>query len=210
MSSTHNKNQNEKIKIIVAKYNEDTSWLWNYKQYVLIYNKGEPIINNPYFYNISNVGREGHTYLHYIINNWGYLPDKIFFTQGKINDHTTYSLIKYLFSDEPLVINLNCNKTNCYNMWGHVNVRGTIYNNITKSKYTYGEWWDIYIKKTRPTYKNFRWSAGSIFSVSNKLIYQNTKEYYINLLNTLSHCNNPEEGHYIERSWYYIFNLSNT
>lgn len=203
METNENK---ELLKIIVAKYNEDIKWLWKYEKYVLIYNKNTPIINNSYFINIPNVGRESHTYLYYIITNWDNLPERMFFTQGKINDHKTFALTDYLFTNKCLVINLNCNKTNCFNMWGHVNVNGTIYNNITKSRFTFGQWWDLFIKKEKPSYKNFRWSSGSIFSVSKNLILQNTKEYYVNLLHSLSYCNNPEEGHYIERSWYYIFN----
>lgn len=201
-----NNNNTNNIKIVVARYNEDTGWLWKYNQYVLIYNKGIPTLNNPYVVNIPNVGREGHTYLHHIITNWENLSDKIFFTQGKISDHKTFPMIDYLFSNNLLTINLNCNKTNCANMWGHVNFFGTIYNNVERSRFTFGEWWDKYVKKPKPSYKNFKWSSGSIFSISKELIYQNERDYYANLLKTLEHCNNPEEGHYIERSWYYIFN----
>lgn len=204
------KDNNEKdistLKIVVAQYNEDTSWLWKYERFTIIYNKSKPILHNPYVMNLPNVGREGHTYLNYIITNWDNLPDKIFFTQGNIKDHNTFLLEKYLFSLEPFVINLNCNKTNCYKMWGHVMFNDdTVRKLVVKSQFTYGEWWDRFINKQKPSFNDFKWSAGSIFSVSKNNIYKNSKEYYVNLINTLSYCNNPEEGHYLERSWYYIF-----
>ena len=50
------------------------------------------------------------------------------------------------------------------------------------------------------------WSHGAIFSVSRELIKQNSLELYIYLYKLVCNHKNPEEGHYFERSWYYIFN----
>ena len=69
-------------------------------------------------------------------------------------------------------------------------------------------WWEHYIQKTIPPLQQLYWSHGAIFSVSKELIYQNSLDYYQNLLECLVHPN-PEEGHYMERSWYYIFNCGN-
>jgi hypothetical protein len=73
------------------------------------------------------------------------------------------------------------------------------------SKYTFGEWWDMYIQKPKPNSNNFKWSPGGIFSIHQELIKKQPLKYYQNLITTLENHINPEEGHYFERSWYYLF-----
>lgn len=67
--------------LVVARYNEDLSWLFkvNNKK-ITIYNKG----NNINYNNIKlpNIGRESHTYLTHIIKNYDNLADITIFTQG--------------------------------------------------------------------------------------------------------------------------------
>lgn len=66
--------------VVIARYNEDISWVkqlnWDY----LIYNKGEYISNE--YKQIPNIGREGETYLRYIIEFYNDLPDYTAFLQG--------------------------------------------------------------------------------------------------------------------------------
>ena len=70
------------IEIVVARYLEDLSWLNNIPRQIpaRIYDKS-PSGDMP------NVGREAHTYLHHICENYDALPDLIVFAQGKPFDH---------------------------------------------------------------------------------------------------------------------------
>ncbi len=194
----------EMVEIIVARYNEDLNWLYNYYHIVKVYDKGNMYSNESI--KLDNIGREGHTFLYHIINNWDNLSGLIFFVQGNILDHDIYPINFYLFTKNHLTINLSCNRTNFENFWGHLIPNKSKYWNIQSSELTYNEWWDKYVQKPKPLKENFKWCPGGIFSVSRQLIYQNSKEYYQNLLSSLRNINNPEEGHYLERSWYYIFN----
>lgn len=75
-------NEND-ISLIVARYNEDIDWVKAYDDIAIIYNKGDKI--NIYFnriINIENIGREGHTYLYHIINNYNNLSSRVIFTQA--------------------------------------------------------------------------------------------------------------------------------
>ena len=72
-------------------------------------------------------------------------------------------------------------------------------------KYKFGEWWDKYLQKPRPQSNNFKWSPGGVFSIHKDLIYKQPKEYYQQLITTIDNHINPEEGHYFERAWYYLF-----
>lgn len=80
----------KKIEICVARYNENTDWL-NNTQFnnfsKIIYNKGPSClsIKTPEKCEerkLDNVGREGHTFLYHIINNYENLADVTIFLPG--------------------------------------------------------------------------------------------------------------------------------
>jgi hypothetical protein len=66
--------------VVIARYNEDVNWVKNLNWDYLIYNKGEDI--NGIYKQIPNIGREGETYLRYIIEFYNNLPNYIAFVQG--------------------------------------------------------------------------------------------------------------------------------
>ena len=74
-----------KTEIVVARYNENLDWLKKIKKSkdikITIYNKGKDDINIP-FIRLPNIGRESHTYLYHIINNYNNLADQTIFCQG--------------------------------------------------------------------------------------------------------------------------------
>lgn len=83
--------------MVVARYKEDVSWIdtalgLDLFDAVEVYNKGpvglshgDPRVR---IRNVSNVGREGGTYLDYIIGNYEKLPEEIWFTQADPFDHS--------------------------------------------------------------------------------------------------------------------------
>jgi len=98
----------KKHTIVVARYNEDVVWLLPYDDCVVLYNKGKDDL--PPFTNIvklANIGREGHTYLHHIIENYNNISDRVTFIQGDplTHNHTIiYGLDNYIYfnSFQPL------------------------------------------------------------------------------------------------------------
>jgi hypothetical protein len=101
-----------KIKLIVARFNEDISWLKEVKLNKIIYNKGANDIKPEQFkkdtedveiINLQNVGRDPHTLLKYIELNYDMLPDAIIFLQGNPFDHV-HNICKFFgdkFLDKP-------------------------------------------------------------------------------------------------------------
>jgi hypothetical protein len=78
-----------KTEIVIARYNEDLSWLKKIPKSIKItvYNKGlDDIIKIPNvkydIIKLPNVGRESHTYLYHIIHNYDNLAHKTIFCQG--------------------------------------------------------------------------------------------------------------------------------
>jgi hypothetical protein len=74
--------------LVIAVYNEDISWINNIDSVdkIHIYNKGQRNIvsTDPRVQvtTLPNVGREGHTFTHHIVNNYDRLPEHTIFLQG--------------------------------------------------------------------------------------------------------------------------------
>ena len=84
-----NKFNPQEVSMVVARYKEDIEWVLPYNDIAIIYNKGLEI-NLPFknIINLANIGREGHTYLYHIIENYNTLTcDRIIFTQGSPFEH---------------------------------------------------------------------------------------------------------------------------
>jgi len=71
--------------IVVAKYNEDISWLSKLPYRAVVYDKSGIKTGNAV--NLPNVGREAHTYAEHIARNYDKLADVTIFTQAKPFDH---------------------------------------------------------------------------------------------------------------------------
>ena len=59
--------------LIIARYNENLEWLKKYQDFkIIIYNKGQKLKKNRLFniIDLENVGRESHTWLFHIVNNY--------------------------------------------------------------------------------------------------------------------------------------------
>jgi hypothetical protein len=69
------------IHLVVAKYKENIDWAVNAGVPHTIYNKDQECKDSR-FINLPNIGREAHTYLHYIVTNYHNLPDYVFFSEG--------------------------------------------------------------------------------------------------------------------------------
>ena len=72
--------------IVISRYNEDVEWVKNLKCSYTLFNKGEDSI--PDSIKLSNVGREAHSYIHYILQNYNNLDNFTLFLQGDPVTHT--------------------------------------------------------------------------------------------------------------------------
>jgi hypothetical protein len=86
------------FQIVVARYNENISYLTPFEKVSVIYNKGDDNIQEEFIniIKLPNIGRESHTYLYHIINNYNNLADNTIFIQGNITDHKLLEFKKYI------------------------------------------------------------------------------------------------------------------
>jgi hypothetical protein len=204
------------FQVVVARYNEDIDWLTPIIDNCIIYNKGDPLFckNEK---KLDNVGRESHTYLHHIIENYDTLADIVIFTQANIADHIGTNDINYLFNmykttqehnkSYPIVnYTWNGNDTGCWSpKWNLYSIHG--YKNLRYKNDEEISFQDWFLKNIMNVYPNPIYIyCSAIFSVKKELILKHPKSYYEKLIKECDYWNSPIEAHFFERSWYYIFN----
>ena len=202
----------DNYEIVIARYNEPIDYWQDYLPISTIYNKGK---NNLQHTNIilDNVGRESHTYLYHIINNWDNLAETTLFTQCNMSmEHKPFPIPIYLLSHYDMTIHLWNHDIDFigHQPWGFIKhsrkwLQEYNNNHMNKSKYSFGQWWDNFLTIDKPLLTEFKWSHGGIFSIKKNQIKKKPLQYYQKLITTIENHINPEEGHYFERSWYYIF-----
>lgn len=214
-----------KIDLVIARYNENLEWFKNIKlQYfrtVFIYNKGSDIQNSDFLSNskikiikLDNVGREGHTYLHHIIENYNNLADVTIFLPGSSDMENKIERARD-------TVNKTLNTNNSVFILGAPDVLSHQYNfSLTdyqssneENKTKNGEY-KLYPCPERPFGKWFEHNFGTIkvysvwngiFSVSKKNIHNRSLEFYKKLIKYIDFHSNPEAGHYFERAWLAVF-----
>ena len=212
------------IEMVVSRYNEKLEWL-NADPYnkfpVVIYNKGT---NDDFAHTenvkdiikLPNVGREGHTYLYHIINNYDNLCDMTIFLPGSA-DATRKSILSSNLLHNITKQNKNiytCARSNLYETEKNFTIDSWLSTDIANQKINsdanlslsnirpFGKWYNYYFGTADSTDCI---SYAAIFAISKENILKKPKEYYMQFMDQLSQHHNPEVGHYIERSWAQIF-----
>ena len=199
---------------VIAHYNENLDWLEPYANHCHIYHKGDvvqPNFSYSQWEKLPNVGREAHTYLYHIIQNYNRLAEVTIFLQAGSTEHP------------------NCFSDNLMKFVSDAHERGLGRSN-SLSQASWGKiqhiekWLDEYkTGRMRPAkhktlldfYRNTVTSAAypptlkfipaACFSVVRDRIHRYPIETYKKMLNTLDDHVNPEEGHYMERLWLLLF-----
>lgn len=213
------------VEIIISRFNEDLSWTqevpFNFFQYI-VYNKGSNDnfikTNVKQIINVENVGRESHTYLYHIIENYDKLSNIMIFFPGSLNLDYKKIKAKIVLNN---IIQSNCstayfvgqyyqNVKETFNDFFIDNWKSTDKNNLLLNNESvlqkseirpYGKWYTYFFGNTRAN-----WSTMcGIFSVDKRDIIQHPIELYKVLLQTVNKHSSPEAVHYIERSWGVIF-----
>jgi hypothetical protein len=215
---------NKRIDIVIARYNENLEWLLEINDEnfnIIVYNKGVNDnfikLSNMSIFNLDNVGREGHTYLYHIINDYNNLADITIFLPGSGNidykSRITKNLLRYIKEYNNAVFlhiqRFNNVKDELYNFtideYVSTDIQNKSLNPESKLDLSeirpFGKWYEYYFNDIVIHHTLF-WG---IFSVDKRDISQHSKEYYEYLIQQLSNSSNPEVGHYFERAWCAVF-----
>lgn len=212
--------------LLLSRYKEDIDWVYQLQEAtnnlfdVVIYNKStEPITDNGsvQVINHKNVGREGETYLHYIIENYHSLPELVFFSQAYPFDHIDpdYYISRLLnffsrttdsqYFEWVSSVELTTNPDGSPHIYPtpHVNPNNARLDTVYKDLFGI-ELKDPYV------YKPF-----GMFCASRQTILKRNVGFYQKLVAKLNYQEqelfdgiykyNPYEGHILERLWGKIF-----
>ena len=218
----------DNIQVVVAAYNEDMNWLkeepFNGLD-TICYNKGKNDISQCSnskckVLSLPNVGREGHTYLHHIIENYDNLAPVTVFIPASWPDggknSPTLTTIELARKYKKTFIPTTPVSPND-SVWGFQLDEYTSSNEKNKDmnetsslqpcpQRPFGVWYRHNFPDTPLT--NIQY--GGIFAVARNDIIQHPIERYRNLIKYLDSHSNPEAGHYMERAWHSIFSPIST
>lgn len=207
--------------LVIAKYNEDVSWVdARITEFfdVYVYNKGpnfnfrsKDLIK---VIELKNIGRESHTYLLHILENYNSLPEKTIFTQAHPHDHVSQDFLPNFYnfidsSEEFKYFSKNILEMRIEH--DGVEESGILNGSLWKNKHSLESCCVTVPSSILLNIKLKKWvfGTGAIFGVGKKSILYNSKNFYqkcIDILEKSSNPVNPPEGHAFERSWYLIFN----
>jgi hypothetical protein len=198
--------------IVVARYNEDVKWAEGLPS--IVYNKGTPLVTSAIQRTLPNVGRESHTYLHHITTQWDELADITLFSQGRIDDHLSpdFSIELLLKENADVAIPRMLRQRD----WGndgrlvlppgrHRDAMDS--GRMRRSALSMSEWFARYIYLNLNRLDALIFAPGAIFTASRACIQRRPRAFYEVLMKTLSHHEDPEEGHYMERAWLYALGM---
>lgn len=195
-------------KYIIARFNEDLNWLHPISHETVIYNKGNSLASQNVLLDIHvlpNVGRESHSYLTYVIDNYDNLPEVLVFSQARIDDHVKGNPLEFLkqiaFEAKNYGFSQNYKIQTFPHSW-QLRHYGTPL--AFRLNLTFGRWMDLFLNGYKQNLKMF---VNGIFAVRKDKILKKPKEAYIQLIKHLDYHSNPGEGHYFERTWEIIFNM---
>ena len=202
--------------LIISRFNENLNWLEAHQNFnIVIYNKGDQLTSNTFknIIKIDNVGRESHTWLYHIVENYNNLDDVSIFLQGRIDDLDCMSykdpkeylkkVSKTGFAVSRLGLLGPSHWENNVGIEHKPKYADQWYKNeISRSEYGFRE----FAKKIFPEIPIFvATSYGGCFAVKKELILSHNLSFYKKLLKSVSNHKNPIEGHYLERLWCYMF-----
>lgn len=210
-------------KWIVNSYKNDVSWISDYTDNYIIYDKSGELPETDKILHQKNVGLSGYDFCCFIIDNYDNLPDICVFMKDNIftrnpphcNKEKFDTLIKNNFfttleSQEHLpesyahIKDVDGGYMEINNSWyvkSHINTYGK---DVAKYFYDYNIFMSfMFIGYESPKYVRFAPGGNYIVPKENLLFY--SIDFWKKLKLYQSHHINPVEAHIIERALFYIF-----
>ena len=203
-----------KTELVVAWYKEKLTWIDEIKSPLIIYHKAiDRRFKIPNPRNLPNVGREAHTYLHHIVTEWDRLADWTVFTQADPAPHLSNGTIQQLLDahESPTVVVPWLCRIKEWSDGGRLQWRGEwqarYRSEITPASLTMASWFRERLLMDLFARPHLCYHPGAIFGVPVARIKARPMAFYERLLDDVSHACHPEEAHYLERAWLYLWDI---
>lgn len=209
--------------IVVAHYKENIEWIDKLKlidniRYIFIYSKNsnfilsDKLVDNPKIIHqyLPNIGRESHSYLQYCIDKYDDLSDFTIFLQGNPCPHGVCSdkilgWLKEIKYNNSYKYTKNFQTNSIY--LGMKNGRRDYWQGQTNPASCDITSWTSSFIGSHFDYKRAKIYFGANFGLVKDGILSRPITYYQNIIVSELQEHNPECCHYLERLWFYIFNM---
>lgn len=217
--------EDNSIDLVIARYSESVDWLskleLNKFRKIFIYNKGSDLPEIAFLKNynyeiikLPNVGREAHTYLYHIINNYNNLANVTIFLPGSCTmdnkwDRSIETINKTITTNKSVFVATVIDLKDLYDFkideYRSTNKDNSNKNNESKllecSERPFGKWYEKNFKNI----SIYSVCYNAIFAVSKEDIHHRSLDSYKNLIKYVDHHSNHEAAHYFERAWLAVF-----
>jgi hypothetical protein len=200
---------------VVSAYNNDVSWIEQYTNNYIIYDKSNTLPGKENILKVKNVGYNIYDICHYITNNYYDLPEYIAFLEGWPFDHCR----KETF--DKLIINKKFTPIEDYShipetfdhkkdrYGGYMELNLPWYLQLPEPyKHIYFSSYNDFLDKMFENAKHpvwIRFAPGAQYIVPKENILFYSKLFYQRLKHFVEYDQYPMEAHLIERAFYIIF-----
>lgn len=198
------------MKYIISRYNHDLSWLKNYTDDYVLYDRSEQPLEGAIV--VPNIGSDIYDKFTYIIDNYDNLPDVAVYTKANLFKYITpeeFDKVKDNQTYTPLFTKLHKvdSKTAFYSNDGMYNERNSAWIFLAhplKSKTSFEKLLHL-LKFDEGDYWTF--APGSNYILPKENILQHSKEFYKELRGFLEWAVYPGEALFIERQLHKLWNF---
>lgn len=219
---------NSPFDLVVARYEEDISWIKNIPEdmysRLFMYNKGGNVkfdLPKSVTKSLPNYGRESHTYITHVIDNYDNLADITMFVPGsawyredkkervlRIIEHLKHNKDSIIIGNKDNKI-INSEHNFSIDTWVVTNEENRKKNPESVVKQAEDRPLGVWFNKRFPGESITCLTFTGILAATRDDIKKRPVEFYKKLLDELSYSN-PEVGHYCERIWKNIFSIDDS
>ena len=207
--------------ILVSRYQEDPSWVTEYTDDYIIWNKGDDISEDLKSVSKPNIGGNQRDIFEYIYENYDKLPEHMAFVQGDPFDHCKKEKFDKIIGNTTFT-RLESYEDVTHGGWSrlcenkeYVEINNSWYigahNASNQQSCVYGSL-DEFMNKYFSDYERLDWinfTPGSQYIIEKKQALHYPKEFWYSMMNEL-HKNNMTEAHIIERALVMILSCKYT
>ncbi len=204
------------MKYILINYNFDPSWVSEYTDDYLIYDRSDAMPYNFIDWDsdlkhtiiTKNIGNADYDRLTYLIDNYDTLPDVFLLAKSNLFKFITkeeFDKVKDNKVFTPLLTqNHKVYEPVCrYNDGIYEEINNSWYSPAFERKFdTYNDWAD-HMGLPKPEYLQF--APGGNYILTKQAVHKYPKEFYQKMRKTLEHAVLPAEAHYVERTYHTLW-----
>ena len=204
---------------VVSAYNNDISWIEEYTDSYIIYDKSHTLEESDKIIRVPNVGYNCYDICHFVVENYDNLPDIVGFLEGNPLDHCKretfdkliynetftsiedYSHVPESYAHKKDIDGGYMERNNSWYVTSHISTHG---NDVQKFFINYNDFLAYLFEK--PDYPQWiRFAPGGQYIVPKENILYYSKDFYRKIMVIIDYHRIPLEAFMVERALYYIF-----